>query len=100
MTPPAIPPTREGGAISQNRRQSMRPARACATDEVKAEAALIATLAPAPAAGEEATWTTTGKRRLPSTSPATPPATATTNDQAATTITSTGLIEEGKLAAA
>src|SRR6476646_6716890 len=88
--PPAIPPSSEGGAISQKRRHSILPPRQCAIEAVKAEAALIATLAPAPAAAELENSRTTGRRRLPSTRPATPPATATQNDQTATQTSSGG----------
>jgi hypothetical protein len=68
----------------------MRPPRQWAIVAVRAEAALTATLAPAPADAEEENWRTTGRRRFPRTSPATPPATATAKDQTATEASSSG----------
>src|SRR5919201_6414759 len=88
ISPPAIAPTSDGGAIHRNRRQSIRPPRQCAALLVSAETPLIATLAPAPAAGEVASSTTSGSRRLPSTSPTSPPTAATVNAQAASAISS------------
>ena len=53
-----------------------------------AAAPLIATLAPAPAAGLVATRTISGSRRLPSTRPTKPPKKETANDQTKTAISS------------
>ena len=47
-----------------------------------------AMFAPPADAGDEDASTKSGRRRFPSTSPTTPPASATTNDQPATAITS------------
>ena len=86
--PPTTAPASEGGAIHANSLQLTRPARAWVQAEATAAAPEIATLAPAPAAGEVENWTTTGSRRLPSTRPTSPPTSETTNAQTPTTISS------------
>src|SRR5215211_3963825 len=89
-TPPTTAPISEVGAIHQNSFQLTRPPRAWALAEATAAAPLTATLAPAPAAGEVANRTISGNRRLPSTSPTSPPTSETTNAQAPTMISSAG----------
>ena len=56
----------------------MRPARMWAMAAAKAATPEMPMFAPAPAAGEEATSRTAGRRMLPSTRPSEPPAQATT----------------------
>src|SRR5215218_7299252 len=86
--PPTIPPASEVGASQLKRRQSIRPARQWVSEAANAAMPLITTFDPAPAAGDEASATTTGSLRFPSTNPETPPTSATVNDQAASRISS------------
>src|SRR6266540_3314385 len=82
--PPARAPATEGGAIQPNRRQLIRPARIWLVEALAAAIPETAMFAPPPAAGEDAASTNSGSRRLPSTRPTAPPASATANDQAPT----------------
>ena len=85
--PPKYPPRKaaatEGGVIQAAMRQSTRPARACATPPVSADAALTAMFVPAAVAALPDARITAGRRRLPSTSPTAPPSTPAPNDAAA-----------------
>src|SRR3954454_20574140 len=88
ISPPTNPPTSDGGASHQNIAQLMRPSRMCFVAAVAAATALIATFAPPPAATAAAIETAAGKLILPSTRPATPPATATVKQSTAKPINS------------
>ena len=96
--PPTTAPAIDGGAIQANRRQLMRPARMCATAAAKAATPEMPMLAPAPAAGEEATSRTAGRRMLPSTRPSAPPAQATTKHQTQRATSSSASIRRRSLA--
>src|SRR3954470_1050567 len=88
IRPPAMAPVSDVGAIQANSRQLIRPAQAWAAAAVVAATPEITRFAPAPAAGDEASRTTSGRRRFPSTSPTSPPAAETANDQRASAINS------------
>ena len=85
--PPKYPPRKaaatEGGVIQAAMRQSTRPARACVTPAVSAEAALTAMFVPAAVAALPEARMTAGSRRLPRTSPTAPPSTPAPNEAAA-----------------
>ena len=68
----------------------MRPARTWTIAAAIAATPEIPTLAPAPAAGWEATSSMAGSRIFPSTSPTTPPASATAKHHAQNAISSSG----------
>ena len=74
----------EGGAIHQNTRQWIRPARTCVTAAVAAATPETPMFAPAPAAGLEEMSSRAGRRMFPSTRPTSPPASAVTKHHAAT----------------
>jgi hypothetical protein len=90
-------PASEVGAIQANSRQLIRPARAWVVAAVVAATSEIARLAPAPAAGDEASRMTSGGRRFPRTSPTNPPAAETANDQSASAISSSASTRRGIL---
>src|SRR4051794_40115729 len=77
MTAPAM----DGGAIQAKSRQLTRPARMWAIDAVSAATALMTRFAPVPAAALDAKSSVAGRRRLPRTSPTSPPAAATPKHQ-------------------
>ena len=78
-------PRSTGGAIHANSVQLTRRARIWATEALAADTALTPMFAPAPAAGELENSSTTGRRRLPRTSPTRPPPSATRKHHAAST---------------
>src|SRR3954454_9252603 len=90
MRPPITAPAIDGTTSQANRRQSTRRARMWATDAVAAATAEIPMFAPAPAAGDDASARANGSRMLPSTSPASPPASATVKHQSANAASSRG----------
>src|SRR3954452_515113 len=90
INPPATAPAIEGTTSQLKKRQSTRRARMCVIDAVAAATAEIPMFAPAPAAGEDASASANGSRMLPSTSPVSPPASATVKHQSANAASSRG----------
>ena len=94
---PTTAPTIDGGAIQANSRQLMRPARTCTIAAASAATPEMPMLAPAPAAGWDATSSTAGRRIFPSTRPTTPPASATAKHHAQKAISSSGSTRRASL---